>query len=1794
MKKYSRFFKRTQSWVLTLALLLSAVTPVWSLSVFAEDDNLTGSLAESTIIANNYDDLTDAEKALLKSGYLVGEVHQFKIPDDNDGLISVDTDNKKITASPYTGTTGYTWKPVSAQIVTGSVVEEDIALTNGEGTYTFDGNAFSVKVKYALEKEIPAATQELLLNAPAWLVDGLAKLDEVADASGAIDIIEATETVEINGQDCTVMDILVLLATTGIEVYIPMFGQNANMNLENDEADAAILALRDQMNQNAENGKGKVTDLSALITEYNTAASQTGFLINNGVAMKAKAIKMIGYMDTVLEDPYFVNISSNWLDGQEGVAALRMLKGYLEDIRDALVPICYDNFGEDDQAEKSWPALEKNLVKAGLTDDKLVKLDELVKAVSAPTGASQEIKNPLQLATTTVQHNMSMFDVTVNVVLKVTDPTTNELVTYETKTTKVTLAENATNLEIFAAINESGIRSNSVAEWKAEGKFVDGKFTSIENAIPDTLTQDFTFTTTYQPLTFNITFDYADTTIPYYYGSEISLPVHTVEGKVYDYTIDNNYYPQGSNYTVVDNMTITREEGKAYTSRNLYKIVADNYFAGNKTAADILNTGVLKGDTIVNVRYPDNNNNIVTLDGATLTANPYFSNYEGLSWEPYSYTVDDTTVVEFDHGNHGTQVVEIEKDNFGRVVVTYRLTLTNFADADILDIANIPNLLTEEAKAQQDALKQIADRENNLKLLSNSMLTILGAFIGDVTLSEDADEDEALKKSFTDAIDSIKANCVHTTTKFLKIYEIAVAYNAASDPLFYYYQNHEYIRNEIALLAECLGQMLGEEVVSLPENKSVNLSADDKLKGLENLLIAIANDPTVGPQAGITPEDVGGEDGYLSKITDLESIMVEVQNDLTPPNNALIDTASGDLPKLTALLRQGVIDGLNTLPAKLFLSDSSIFKDAEGKTSLSVTIQIEGEGEETLTSDTVFDTDVISSNLITGLKDKVATVLAQYGVDAKFYETSYDAAVLDALIGQVAGELAQTSFTFTWNYKDFTVSVPGTADQTVNIKNTVINLPASQDAAIRFDYYINGVKVSTSGTYNLSAAELEQVANGTFVVTMEQIDVEQESLVNYVNSLNDAMDTSTGVFALIENGGEYSIVFKINGTSPDALTNAMMGLAQGIVQGSYPYVGLGGEAFLDDGTIYLQSVLDALGNSGFGTESILAMMDANGNINHMTLPGTVVSNAPVNKLGGKFFGTTMELGLQAGDATSIPFYVTLDSASAELIQVRNALGGQIGQLMTFICEDGAININLNLPQKAYEAFLAALLVTEKIDLSNINDVDGAIAVGFVNDMLIPLFRGDITLETFENTLAMFGANVDLTSQKGAETIFNTVKDYYTNAVFTYDETSGTATGNVGIESLLASFDLGPLANIIAEKDTGLDISLGIGLENLGNDYDALYLDINASGITNKIGLTSDLAAKLDEIAGTSMIILFRDITADLTCKTTTIFNLNGHTVNGSLKGVGKTIVIDSNVEEAVHGTITNGVSGNVTLVDGKYNYNVTDYIKAGFIQDANGVVVNQYYDIVEDANGNVIISLNASMIRNREFPDITALALDMACDLLFNGYSSNYLALGGNTIYDITITDLVGLYGSSNRVDSVIDEVMTFVDDAQLNAFINTVLDDVMDFTALSEAVRNDQPIFDYTMVTKPWAVEFAHIKDGDYITSNIASGEISRDAKLQIVIVGEEADKTYVADLLAELGETVTSDVNMNLSHSKDHTDLFVGVTADANVFVDWTNPKYAVMFSVIIADGIGAPANADLVSGIREYYETGKISAL
>ena len=111
----TNLLKRFISAVLIVALVMTTFNLSWA--------NVTdGSIkvTDGQIVAANYKTslgLTDEEIAILNDNSISGQVHTLTAPDAEDNLITVDSEERIVTAEEYTDAQGNKWIPESAQVI---------------------------------------------------------------------------------------------------------------------------------------------------------------------------------------------------------------------------------------------------------------------------------------------------------------------------------------------------------------------------------------------------------------------------------------------------------------------------------------------------------------------------------------------------------------------------------------------------------------------------------------------------------------------------------------------------------------------------------------------------------------------------------------------------------------------------------------------------------------------------------------------------------------------------------------------------------------------------------------------------------------------------------------------------------------------------------------------------------------------------------------------------------------------------------------------------------------------------------------------------------------------------------------------------------------------------------------------------------------------------------------------------------------------------------------------------------------------------------------------------------------------------------------------------------------------------------------------------------------------------------------------------------------------------------------------------------------------------------------------
>lgn len=1692
MKEGKTFMKRSLALILSAVLLLSNLSGL-SMLVDAADESQEMSVTVGQIVADNYN-LTDAEKAILASGYLVSGTVKYEVPGNNDGLVSVDTDNAKITATSKDG-----WTPVSAVIKYGSN-ELEVALTNGVGTYDADvvGNAFSVEVKYQLHTTVDKAVQEQLLNAPAYLKQGVANLTAVSGQGGNLYILEQA------------MPELINLRDTGVETSFTTISLS-------DECKNAITALNNQM---ANNG-GKL-NLSTMI-EALDAGTKTGYMMSNGIAMQAEVANLVEKVSKISTALNTIYENIEWLIENGFVDAtlanqVKTLSGVCSNLADGLAAVNAD----------PWTAatLGTDLVYA---DADYTKLDALVADLS--TTSNVTVKEALLVAETTLQANLSMWNVTVNVILE-TVQENNEVKQYgETHTVVLTLADGVSAEEVHAEINDSKVVENAIAAWG--DAYVEGKFwDEWVNDVTGNLTADTTIYILYHPEQYTVTID--DKSAEYPYGYKLTLPKHSDSTMAYDYyDEDKNYVPQGSVITVDKDMTFTREEGAAYVTGNLLSIIADN--VGDSKLTAILSSGALLIDETINYREPKDLSELVTLSGSKLTALTYASDYEGLFWTPYSYVVD---------GNenlfNGATEVTISGE-FEKVEVYYRLTLSNYSAAEVQEILDLVNVLVEQAAGQQSVLNALASNVGEMSQLNKSML---GALNGMIDVADISDE---MKAYFKPIVSDIINLCVDSDNN-LKLYNMLNKYtDEQNGGLAYFYKNHVAFLKELDLLTGYLSDMVGDQ---------------EKIDALAVVM------------------EAAGYGSYVEKLENINEDLNTLKEDLIAPN-AVIDTESDNLRNLANALIAGV-DLSNVTAQSPYLELGPVVKTADKYVSVEVKVVIGGK-THTIPAVTVLKGNALTDTQIAELKAAVAAIIKEnLGDNASYYTNDYkNGSDLDALSGKTltVGE----SYTYTWTANTYTVKIDGEADQTVTIENLTIKLPGHPNASagMSYEYTIDG-KTYTAGSYTFTAAQLDSLfVNGTLTITREEKNEAVEKLVTMVEDINKAMGYEALV--LTQKNGIYT------GITANLDASGIVDFVMGLVGSGYSYIGLNGDGLLymnEENTteVSIQTLIDAfLNDDAFGSNTLIALGQ---------------------KGKGVLLNTTLQLGNSSTEIQyeDLAFTINVTSVPSQFVKAADALN-KVKSYISFHTANGELVFDLNLPDAVYGAYLVALTGTGHVDKSNMNEVNNQIAFQFLYDYFELVTTSDMDAETFTNTIAMLGKDVDLTA-------YNTYYEYFCSFMnggnqfgegkVTVNEDDSsldvTLNGKSVFDGLLKLIGKDTDAfktylGMLKEYKAGgtIDATARASLKNPSKSYNAMIVDLQASGVTNKYACTSSysaLANKVSKLAGYSAVMLLTDVSGDLTFSGTTILDLNGKVITGNVTTTGTLYIIDSSMGTKNCGGITKNVSGNVVILAGNYGTNdVSSFLKDGYYQE-EGYVRNELYYIEADSEGNITFVLDTDVI-DGNFPNVKALALDIAADLVLNYITAAALNVGGNDVYDVNMDDLLALLNSSSKVDDVINKLLNSIcaDENNimgLSGVVNMILADLINFEDLHTALTNGTELATYELTTAPWHVALDHITDGNYMTVSIVSNpELAKKFTVSVKLDGSHTE--YLENLVGELKDIVDAsrtEILLDLykpTYGDKEFDLIAGGEAIAVIDLS-ENEDYLTVIGVLLA--YGNPDKAEAVA--------------
>lgn len=1776
MNSFKQTMKRCLAMVLVMAMLVSVADIGFVARANAATNDET--VSYGSVIVNSVDGLDEAVKNVLKSGLLAGGTVTYQKPsaDNSDNVISVDEENRKITVSSFTDDHGNEWMATACRVVYEGG-KEDVTLTAGVGSFIYEGDAYSVEADFELTKAADADLTSKLLNAPYWLAKGVNNMDVLSSS-------DVQSTLQVLVDNKNMLEILTNGYTIPGTTWVITF-DGCKENAKN---------MIDQIDANG----GKL-DMQVLAENYKASLSKVAYLMASGGSMKESASQTHTDISNILIvlKTHKTNIVSTGVITEEQLnTVINSLESWLTTVQ----PVVDD----------PWTILgNTDVLKSDMTDAEYVVLDSLVADV-ALTEYAGEIPTTLKVANATVSAETNRFTVTVKVEAQVIPKTAVD----SDATTKlgVVSAEFKMNAgtsgtDILAKINELGVEAGALNGWDAFYAVNTTNYVRAVTNLPDTLEEDITYTITYTPKAMTVAYgegcdEWTDklTSVPY--GYQMKLPVNIGE-QVYDYKVNGNDADQGSVIRITGATTISRSLGKAWESHSLGKLIADNFASADAAARNILvspalNTGAFR------LRTPGASDNLLTLDTETgdyvVTALTYLANTSGLLWQPVSAILSggeaDGEVVSFVSENGVYTATIAGSRSFDKVLVNYQVALS----WDVLGISakaastilNLPYTLTTDASSQLGAMNDLTGQYSNIVMLNDNLNAIKVGVNG-----------SELPQDCKDAVKDLVDNCSNGTTLYL--YSHLTAYRACgsdAEKLAYYYRNYD-----------------GETGLKAQINRIV---ADFKVLAVDN---------KEAFEAFLTSMNYGE---YAGKIETIYNSLIAVQSSMVAPN-AAINLASSSLNDLTGLVVEnlGHTQAYNgTLDTPVLNTELSV--DAPNKISVTITVQkvnsdgvVIGQNSESIS----FPADLgrltltaAQAEQLNGLKAELYGSLLTTDADKRHYATvNGDRTFADG--DEITG--ANNSLTVSYAPTKYTVSFvdeSGAPIESVTFPfdNPTIKLPACEDGVNRWDYRIDG-QWKSDASYTFSEAQIDSLfAGNVYTITRRTVNESREKIDKLVAQLNQAMVDANLIFTHngrpclmasvipVEHDGQLSLVLRISPEGKAKVQDGLAKVAEVLVNTSFDYVGIGDGPLKANDQIHLQGLIDAVLNSGMGLNTITGMIDANGNLNEMTLPGSPVGMdannaiavgsafiAEANLYGAKMMETTLFLGTSAEAGTKLPLYLTMedfDRAASALLGARNAAAA-MQQYVDITAADGRFNLTVKLTDGQYAAVISGMLATGLASKDDLTNVDPVALVHYVYNILKkPLLDKNVTATTLNNSLSKLGVNADLAVYNDLIPVLRNLMNNTTVSNEIGETDTYKATLTYDLSQLIEKLNLSAMAGVIAESEGGLNLGVSLKVENLGKSYTAMVIDTGARGLSilRYYTTSAQLQTAVSSLNASSVIVLMSDYEGDLNINSSSvILDLNGKTINGDLIATATTVIVDSSKMNS--GSITGNVTGNVKITAGHYTADVSGFLPANGYKLVDGKVVNELYQWIEDENGNYTIVLNADMLKMDKMPSVKALGLELTYDAILKHFACASVAFDGNQIYSIEVNDLINIVQNGANA-ALANDLLACIKSDGITAFANDLLNVLTDFKAMSEAMANDGVIKTFEMITGAWTISLDRVAEGDYLTASIvpSSDTVSRNVTLKIL---DNANGDFAA-LVDKMKDVVDIDANVNLDDLT-FADGSVNVSGSGsvNAVLNLHNDAdYGAVVAVLLANQTSGDVRANLINALQTYVNTGKTGAM
>ena len=1464
---------------------------------------------------------------------------------------------------------------------------------------------------------------------------------------------------------------------------------------------------------------------------------------------------------------------------------------------------------------QKWDFIGKNLVKDSITADEYKALD---KAVFAAYDSGEDISeyDDVEIldelfATSTVISAMvdqySVFvDVKANVVAKNAVDTTST-VALNVFSTNFPMDKNTAAADVLAAIDACGVEGTALRTWDSYynvgATYYDRVVTITDGAgnvieLGD-LTGDVHVTITYVPKTYTI-FETDKpagenaTVVPYGYNWRLPRPAELT--KSYDYEIDGVSHRENTIVRIVKNIQVSRTEGKAIAAKTLAEVIASSVVPGATLSAKekaVLTSGALLVDTLF-FRTPDSNDKLtaVTAEGNvyTLTAQSMSAGLlnSDAAWVPVSaYPVlangagaSFTVSANADGAYVGSFVCD---ELFTSVQVVYQLQIADLDATLVSNLVNLAGVLSADVADQKATLDGLCKENNFYNNLGRVNSTLLGTVTGQVTLSAAG---KAALKEMTDL--AINPNTGNTF-----LYDYLTQYMSENGGMSYYYkgENAANIRKQIALV-----------------NKNLPI---------------IWNDPAVQKYLA----DMGME----SEGARVEIIMAQLNSVNLKPVNALVNTNSAFIDNLLAVVTgEGTTSDHGAVSGTIVM-EQVLSAAAPGQSSYGVEIQVLNKNNGVVESYKTeafakVGTDISAADLREMYESLLATI-----PNTQYYVAEIDLPATAVRLGEnglkYIGSLRPVSYV---------VKIDGEADQVLYAFDAyTITLPGTGDNGMKYIYFIGGskVEVSAGATENFALGTSIEAIEALFgtdrelVITRELIDVNKANLLTFIDKMNVALGNSglssnnqltMPLIPVTDADGNLSVVWRVSGEmgalNPSVFASEMMNIIE-----SLSYVGLNGSPLFGinaDGELklHMQTLINMQVNSGFGLDALSGMIKANGDIRELNLNGAsdkiVLENGMVihkaNQLGGQMMVSTLQYGVNVNNCTSVPFYVTyqdFDSQREMLAQVKKGAD----QLLPYVnvnCKDGALNTIVNIPDSAYAYILTSLLAVGQVRFDNLQSYDLTKVMQYAFGLITPMYQHDnISADSFFNTMKKTGfydaiAGFNVEDHKALMNfLYNGVDHIFDHVSQTGSSEGNKYSGVLHYDAFNMVLDQAPgmasdFTNMVAEKETGLDLPITFTLKNLSAEYEALVLDIRADGITNKYTLSRKATEAIANASDNAIITLLSDVRGDIVVNGDVLLNLNGYTINGDVNAKGRLTIVDSTLDTKKCGSITGEMSGNLNIAAGKYADDVSAYLEDGYYFE-NNVVSTGVYQL--DKNGDDLDVYLGTDYLSLDKSAAKVLALDLVTKLLMNYYGCSELVVDGNTLYGV---DLIDITDSLRTPSVLLGKMIECIDCDGITAFASKFLADITDFGALADAIENGDALVEYSLMNSAFNPYISYIPEDDSFALNLSSAADKQYTNIRIFISDEVpvGQKAYMVKVLREMDSIITfNELGLVIGDITYANGLSFEGSAVADVTIDLTtNGYYPVVIGSILADSAKGARRTELVNAINTYLDEKGTDAL